>query len=100
MVIQNGQIVQENLRSLRLTVDQLENMLRQKGISNISDVKTATLEPNGQIGYELMQHAKPITVGELERILGLKSGTTMEQNTIFQEVIQNHNPTPIDPKLQ
>ena len=46
-----------------------------------------------------MQHAKPITVGELERILGLKSGTTMEQNTIFQEVIQNHNPTPIDPKL-
>ncbi len=100
VVIQNGQIVQKNLRSLRLTVDQLENMLRQKGISNISDVKTATLEPNGQIGYELMQHAKPITVGELERILGLKPGTTMEQNTIFQEVIQNHNPTPIDPKLQ
>lgn len=100
IVIQNGQIVQQGLRSIRMTVDQLETRLRQLGISNISDVKTATLEPNGQVGYELMQHAKPLTAGELVRILGLKSGMTIEHNSLFQEVSQNNHPTPIDPNLQ
>lgn len=100
VIIENGQIVQKNLRSIRMTVDQLEIRLRQNGIANISDVKTATIEPNGQVGYELMRHAKPVTVGELERILGLKPETTMEQSILFQEVSTNHHPTPIDPNLQ
>lgn len=51
VVIENGQVHRKNLKSIRMTVDQLEMRLRQKGVSNISDVKTATLEPNGQIGY-------------------------------------------------
>ncbi|MFD0870954.1 DUF421 domain-containing protein [Paenibacillus residui] len=100
VIIENGQIVQKNLRSIRMTVDQLEIRLRQNGIANISDVKTATIEPNGQVGYELMRHAKPVTVGELERILGLKPEATMEQSILFQEVSTNHHPTPIDPNLQ
>lgn len=100
VVIENGQIVPNNLRSIRLTVDQLEMRLRQKGIANISDVKTATLESNGQIGYELMRHAKPVTVGELERIIGLKPKAEMEQSILFQEVSQNQHSTPIDPNLQ
>ncbi|MGN7385307.1 DUF421 domain-containing protein [Paenibacillus sp. SAFN-117] len=100
VIIENGQIVQKNLRSIRMTVDQLEIRLRQNGIANISDVKTAIIEPNGQVGYELMRHAKPVTVGELERILGLKPETTMEQSILFQEVSTNHHPTPIDPNLQ
>ncbi|WP_219837047.1 YetF domain-containing protein [Paenibacillus sp. R14(2021)] len=100
LVIQNGQIVQKNLKSCRMTVDQLETRLRQLGVSTISDVKTATLEPNGQVGYEFMQHAKPLTVGDLERILGLKPGGSMGQSNLFQEVITNHHSSPIDPKLQ
>ncbi|XEC96261.1 DUF421 domain-containing protein [Paenibacillus tarimensis] len=100
VVIENGQVVPKNLRSMRITVDQLEMRLRQKGIANISDVKTATLEPNGQVGYELMRHAKPVTIGELERLLGLQSGIPLEQSTLFQEVDNNHHPYPIDPELQ
>jgi len=101
VVIENGQVHKDNLRTFRMTVDLLEMRLRQKGIANISDVKTATLEPNGQIGYELMRHAKPVTIGELERILGLKTGIPMDQSILFQEVvIQNHHPTPVDPTLE
>lgn len=99
VVIENGQIVPKNLRSIRMTVDQLEMRLREQGISNIHDVKTATLETNGHIGYELMRHAKPVTVGELERILCIKQ-ETLEQSTLFQEVKTNNHPAPIDPKLQ
>jgi uncharacterized membrane protein YcaP (DUF421 family) len=102
IVIENGQIVQNNLRSIRMTVDQLEMRLRQVGITTLSDVKFATLEPHGQVGYELMPHAKPVTVGELERLLGLKSGAsaTAENNNLFQEVSQNRHSSPVDSNLQ
>ncbi|MBD0379501.1 DUF421 domain-containing protein [Paenibacillus sp. WST5] len=100
IVIENGQINQGNLRAMRMTVDQLEMRLRQKGITNISDVKFATLEPNGQVGYELMRHAKPVTIGEIERMLNLKSGAIMDQSSLFQEVSINRHTIPIDPKLQ
>lgn len=100
IVIENGQVHQKNLKSIRMTVDQLEMRLRQKGVSNISDVKTATLEPNGQVGYELMRHAKPVTIGELERILGIQSSPNAAPSILFQEVSQNSHPTPIDPTLQ
>lgn len=98
IVVENGHIVQENLRSLRMTVDQLEMKLREKGISNIADVKNATLESNGQLGYELMHHAKPLTNGDLEKLLGLKQGE--DPNLLFQEVIQNRNTHSVESKLQ
>ncbi|ULO05640.1 DUF421 domain-containing protein [Paenibacillus sp. 19GGS1-52] len=100
VIIENGQLNINTLRSVRMSVDQVEMMLRQQGVSNIKDVKTATLEPNGQIGYELMRHAKPITIGELERILGLESKGNMDSGDLFQEVINNDHVSSIDPTLQ
>lgn len=69
IVIENGQFELQNMKKLRLTVDALEMKLRQQGISKLSDVKTATIEPNGQLGYELQNHAKPVTVTQLEQLL-------------------------------
>jgi uncharacterized membrane protein YcaP (DUF421 family) len=57
------------MKSLRLTVDDLEKRLRMEGIPRIEDVKTGTIEDNGELGYELMSYAKPVTMGELERLL-------------------------------
>ncbi|WP_371861036.1 YetF domain-containing protein [Paenibacillus macerans] len=71
--------------------DQLEVRLRQIGVSNIADVKTATLEPNGQIGYELTESARPVTVGDLERIFGLKPGMSLDQSIIPPQSIPNCN---------
>lgn len=68
-VIVDGRIVEGNLRRLRFPVDKLEMRLRQQGIANVSDVRIATLEANGQLGYDLMKHAKPVTYGDLERML-------------------------------
>jgi uncharacterized membrane protein YcaP (DUF421 family) len=68
-VISNGEMILDNMKSLRLTVDDLEKRLRMEGIPRIEDVKTGTIEDNGELGYELMPHAKPVTMGELERLL-------------------------------
>lgn len=45
-VIENGTLMEDNLKKLRLPVDKLEERLRQAGISSIGDVQYATLESN------------------------------------------------------
>ncbi|WP_423797913.1 DUF421 domain-containing protein [Neobacillus sp. SAB-20_R2A] len=66
VVIDNGNLNETNLRKLRLSVDQLEMKLRQKSVTKISDVKWATLEPNGQLGLELKEEAQPVTKKDFE----------------------------------
>ncbi len=81
-VIQNGKIISNNLKKLRLSVDQLEARLHENGIISISDVKDASIEVTGQLGYELMQHAKPVTIGDLEKILDEKISKILQQVTV------------------
>ncbi|KAF0816733.1 MULTISPECIES: DUF421 domain-containing protein [unclassified Cytobacillus] len=98
IVIENGELKTANMRKLRFTADQLEMRLRTSGITKISDVKMATLEPNGQLGYELMNDAKPLTVGEFKRLMGeviLQSPVQpapQASDDIFQELEKGHTP--------
>lgn len=93
VVLDNGVLNEKNLKKLRLTVDQLEMMLRQNSISKISDVKWATLEPNGQLGYELIEDAKPVTKKDLEQFK--QTITTLilsqSQKNDLQELININN---------
>lgn len=90
-VIENGQVNLDNLKKMRFTVDKLEMQLRQRGISNFSDVKNATIEPNGQLGYELTPDARPLTVGEFKKLTGLMMKNQNQSpdldGSLFYEVI-------------
>ncbi|EMY8536097.1 MULTISPECIES: DUF421 domain-containing protein [Bacillus] len=88
-VIENGILNVSNLKKMRLTVNQLEMRLRNQGIPKIGDVKTATLEPNGQLGYELKEDAKPLTVGDLKRFI---------QPQFLNQNILSNNPTDLQAK--
>jgi uncharacterized membrane protein YcaP (DUF421 family) len=68
-VIKDGNIDVSQLKKLRMTYKQLEMRLREKGISHVSDVQTATIEINGELGYELKRQAQPFTNGEMEKLL-------------------------------
>ena len=68
ILIENGEINEKNLIKLRMTVDQLEMNLRQKNVTNISDVEWATLEPNGQVGFTLKEEAQPVTKKEYQQL--------------------------------
>ncbi len=102
VVIQNGEIQENTLKKMRLTVDKLEMQLRQKGVTKISDVKTATMEPNGQVGYEFIPDAQPLTVGEFKKLMSQLGHTFPQQqpsvttNTnLFDELTQtNYPPNP------
>src|SRR5699024_9420809 len=50
VLIENGVIHERNLVKSSMTIDQLEMMLRQNNISKITNVKWASLEPNGRLG--------------------------------------------------
>ncbi|WP_242634552.1 DUF421 domain-containing protein [Bacillus timonensis] len=97
IVIENGSLNIKNLKKLRLTVDQLEMRFRNQGISTLNDIKTATIEPNGLLGYELKEEAKPLTVGEFKKLLDsyFPSLQNQEQNqstqkdSIFEEISHN-----------
>ncbi|MCJ7690069.1 MAG: DUF421 domain-containing protein [Clostridiaceae bacterium] len=69
IVIENGEPNIKNLKKLRLSIDKLEKRLRQTGISSIEDVKYATIEVSGQIGYELKDNKKPLTQEEFIKLM-------------------------------
>ncbi len=93
LVINNGKFIMENMRKLRMSEGQLEMRLRQKGISYVSDVKIGTIELDGEFGYELMPHAKPITQDQLLQILGKQGSevrTEAKGENIFDQVVKNN----------
>ncbi|NMD69305.1 DUF421 domain-containing protein [Bacillus sp. DNRA2] len=103
IVIENGKLHTKNLRKLRLTVDQLEMRMRNQGISKFSDIKMATIEPNGLLGYELNDQAKPLTAGEFKQFFDLyfpqlqamaqnpPQTTSQENGSVFAELKDRKN---------
>ncbi|CQR73794.1 hypothetical protein SOV_32960 [Sporomusa ovata DSM 2662] len=69
ILIENGKINRENLKRVRMTIQQLEMELRQASIANASDVKWATIEPNGQFGFVLKDELQPIGQAEYQHLL-------------------------------
>ncbi|KAA0794842.1 DUF421 domain-containing protein [Bacillus sp. BPN334] len=92
IIIENGTLHIKNLQNLRMTVDQLEMKLRNNGISRIEDIKTATIEPNGLLGYELYEELTPLTIKDFKMIMqaygfdSLESYNPNKQENIFEEI--------------
>ncbi|MFS0654381.1 DUF421 domain-containing protein [Bacillus sp. 179-C3.3 HS] len=68
VILQDGEMLDHKLKKTRLTRDQFKMRLKQQGISDISCLKKATLEANGQIGYELKPDEKPVTVKQMKEL--------------------------------
>lgn len=91
LVILDGKIIPANLRKLRMSVDQLEAKLREKGISSLTDIKTATIEISGEIGFQLTEQAKPITGREFQQV----REQLAQQNLLLRELKLMHPSLPI-----
>ncbi|MEN2468061.1 DUF421 domain-containing protein [Ornithinibacillus sp. JPR2-1] len=93
-VIEDGKLMENNLKKHRLTVDKLEERLRNAGISNIGDVQYATLESNGQLGYTLKLEKQPATKEDIQNLIKfIQNGQQVETNNqspdnIFTETLK------------
>lgn len=61
ILIENGKIKQDEMRKLRITLDELLEEIRLKGFLNISDIKYAILESNGELSVFPFSKNDPVT---------------------------------------
>ena len=59
ILIDNGRILQENLRKTRVTLDELTGLLRQKDVLDLPSVQYAILETNGNLSVFPYPEEKP-----------------------------------------
>lgn len=69
IIIEDGQIKRENLKHVRMTIQQLEMELRQASVQKVTEVKWATIEPNGQFGYVLKDDFQGVSKSEYHYLL-------------------------------
>lgn len=61
ILMENGQILQENLKKTRITPDELTELLREKEIIDLTTVKYAILEANGQLSALVYPEYQPVS---------------------------------------
>jgi uncharacterized membrane protein YcaP (DUF421 family) len=71
VVIENGKILEQNLKKLRLTLDTLNQELREKDIFDIKEVEFAVLELNGKLSVLRKPEYLPI----IRKDLGISSSS-------------------------
>lgn len=64
ILIENGRILQENLRRTRVTLDELTGQLREKDVLEISSVQYAILETNGSVSVFPYPKEQPASAKE------------------------------------
>lgn len=64
ILIENGRILQGNLRKTRITLDELTGHLRLKDVLNLNSVQFAILETNGDLSVFLYPAQRPATAKE------------------------------------
>ncbi|MDF2628485.1 MAG: putative rane protein [Symbiobacteriaceae bacterium] len=65
ILIQNGHILERNMRGSRYRYDDLLMQLRERGVFDLSEVEFAVLEPNGQLSVLKRSQYQPVTPHDL-----------------------------------
>lgn len=65
VVIENGKILEENLKRIRIPIDELLSELRVQGVFSIADVEFALFEPGGKFSIQKKSQKQPLTPGDL-----------------------------------
>lgn len=81
ILIDNGNILQENLRRTRVTLDELTGHLRQKDVLDITAVQYAILETDGNLSVFLYPEQKPASAAD--------SGIAVKSQSIPITIIQD-----------
>ncbi len=79
--IQNGKIMEENLKKERYTTDDLLEELRNNNMYQAADVEFAVLEPTGKVNVLPKKENKPVTVKDI----GLKPAAGKEPQTVVMD---------------
>ena len=109
ILIENGHILQQNLRSTRITADELTGHLRLKEVLDLKTVQYAILETNGDLSVFLYPSAQPacaeaagvptgaqslpVTIIDDGRLLKSNLELTGKDKHWVDRVLESHNST-------
>lgn len=81
ILIKDGKLDQAEMRKLRITLDELLEEIRLKGFLNITDVKYAILEANGELSVFPFSENEPVTKKDMK----IREETTFLPHTIISD---------------
>ena len=90
ILIQDGKIIENNLRKTKINVNELLEESRLKNAFNISEVEFAILETNGQVSVQLKSENLPVTIKDMaidSEYKGLCANIIIDGN-IIDETLQ------------
>lgn len=61
ILIENGRIIDKNMKRLRITINELMMKLREKDVFSLEDVQFAIMESNGELSVLIKANKKPVT---------------------------------------
>ncbi|GAA0071036.1 DUF421 domain-containing protein [Clostridium sardiniense] len=61
ILVENGRIIDKNIKKLRITINELMMKLREKDIFSLEDVQFAIMESNGKLSVLIKADKKPVT---------------------------------------
>lgn len=76
-LVENGNILEPNMKNVKLPINDLMMKLRKKSVFNLADVEFAVLEPDGELSVLLKSEKKPATPQDLN-IKTAKSSLTKD----------------------
>ena len=77
IVISNGKILEQSLKKLRLSVDNLFIKLREEKVFNLKEVEFAIMEPDGKLSILLKPPYQTVTAENLHLTTGYKGLPTI-----------------------
>jgi uncharacterized membrane protein YcaP (DUF421 family) len=75
VIIEKGKILDNNMKKIRLTLDELTMMLRENSYFTISDIESAILEANGQLSVQPKAEKQPLTPSDISLMPSYKGLT-------------------------
>ncbi|MBC5635783.1 MULTISPECIES: DUF421 domain-containing protein [Ornithinibacillus] len=81
VLIQNGKIMEDNLKKEHFSTDDLLESLRDKNIFKVADVEFAVLEPTGKLSVLPKTENRPLTAKDI----GLKVAPDREPQTVIMD---------------
>lgn len=61
ILVENGRIIDKNIKKLRITINELMMKLREKDVFSLEDVQFAIMESNGKLSVLIKADKKPVT---------------------------------------
>lgn len=86
VIIENGKILEKNLKNIRIPIDEVLSELRTQGVFNISDVEFALFEPTGKMSIQKKSQKQPITPSDLSiptQYYGLPTNLIMDGKVLI-----------------